>query len=108
MTITFDDFQKLEIKIGKVISAEKVPEADKLIKFVFDLGTEERQVLAGIAEAFPDPSVLVGKEMPVLVNIEPRKIRGYESQGMVMVAIVDEQPVLLQPEREVPSGSIIR
>ncbi|MCK5044721.1 methionine--tRNA ligase [Candidatus Parcubacteria bacterium] len=108
MTIIFDDFKKLEIKIGKVISAEKVPDADKLIKFVFDLGMEERQILAGIAEAFPDPSVLVGKEMPILVNIEPRKIRGYESQGMVMVAIADDKPILLQPETEVPPGSVIR
>ncbi len=108
MTITFDDFKKLEIKIGKVVSAEKVPEADKLIKFVFDFGTEERQILAGIAEAFEDPSVLIGREMPVLVNIEPRKIRGYESQGMIMVAIVNDQPVLLSPETEVPPGSIIR
>lgn len=108
MAITFDDFKKLEIKIGKVISAEKVLGADKLIKFVFDLGTEERQVLAGLAEVFADPSELIGKEMPILVNIEPRKIRGYESQGMVMVAIVDDKPILLRPEKEVPPGSIIR
>ena len=73
MTITFDDFKKLEIKIGKVESAEKVPDADKLIKFVFDLGTEKRQIMAGMADFFDNPSELVGKEMPLLINIEPKK-----------------------------------
>lgn len=108
MTITFDDFKKLEIKIGKVKSAEKVPDANKLIKFVFDLGTEERQIMAGMADFFDDPSELVGKEMPILINIEPRKFRGYDSHGMIIAADVDGKPILLHPEKEIPPGSIVR
>jgi len=105
--ITFNDFQKLEIRIGKVISAEKIPEADKLIKFVFDLGDEQRQIVAGIAEFF-EPEELIGKEMPILTNIEPRMLKGHESQGMILAADVEGQPILLSPEKEVPAGSIVR
>lgn len=108
MTITLDDFQKLEIKIGKVISAEKVKDADKLLKLVFDLGKEKRQIIAGMAGFFSDPSILVGKEMPILVNIEPRKFRGHESHGMIIAADVKGKPILLHPEQKVPPGSIVR
>lgn len=106
--ITFEDFQKLEIKVGRIISVEKVPNADKLLKFVFDFGTEQRQIIAGIAEYFPDVSILVGKEMPVLVNIETRKFKGYESQGMIIATDVDDKPVFLIPEKEVPPGTVVR
>lgn len=106
--ISIEEFNKIEIKIGKVISAEKIPEGDKLLKLVFDLGSEQRQIMSGIAEFFSDPSVLIGKEMPVLVNIESRKLKGYESQGMIMAADVDGHPVLLHPETEVPPGSIVK
>ena len=108
MSITFDDFKKLEIKIGKVISAVKVPDADKLIKFVFDIGTEQRQIIAGMADFFDDPSELVGKEMPILINIEPKKFRGYDSHGMIIAADVNSRPILLHPEKEIPPGSIVR
>lgn len=103
--ITIDDFRKLDIRIGKVISAEKVPDANKLIKFVFDLGNEKRQIMAGMAEFFGDLGTLVGKEMPILINIEPRKFRGCESHGMILAADVDGVPVFLRPEKEVPPGS---
>lgn len=106
--ITFEDFQKLEIKIGKVISAEKVAEADKLLKIVFDVGSEERQIMAGMAEFYPDPSVLIGKEMPILMNIEPRNFRGHTSHGMIIAADVDGEPILLHPEKEIAPGSIVR
>ncbi|MDE2399928.1 MAG: hypothetical protein KGL67_02895 [Patescibacteria group bacterium] len=105
--ITIDDFKKLEIKMGKVISAEMVPEADKLLKLVFDFGSEQRQIMSGIAEFFPDPSVLVGKQMPVLMNLEPRKLRGYESQGMLLAVDAGDRAILLHPEIEVPLGSVI-
>ena len=108
MTITLDDFKKLEIRIGKVISAERVPDSDKLVKFVFDMGTEERQILAGIAEFFPDFSVLIGREMPVLVNLEPRVMRGHTSYGMILAADGKDSPVLLYPAQEVPPGSVVR
>lgn len=106
--VTFEDFKKLDIRIGKVVSVEKVPEADKLLKFVFDIGGEQRQILAGVAGFFPDLSVLVGKEIPILVNIEPRVFKGYKSEGMIIAADVDGQPILLHPEKDVPTGSIVR
>ena len=106
--ITFDDFKKLDIKIGKVVSAEKVPDADKLIKLIFDMGDEKRQIIAGIAEFYPDLETLVGKEMPILVNLEPRILRGQESQGMLLAADADGQPVLLHPDKDIPPGSIVR
>ncbi|MDO8659623.1 MAG: methionine--tRNA ligase [Candidatus Parcubacteria bacterium] len=106
--INIEDFNKVEIKIGKVTSAEKIPEGDKLLKLVFDFGGETRQIMSGISESFPDPSVLVGKEMPVLTNLEPRTLRGYESQGMLMAVNVDGKAVLLHPATEVPPGSDIR
>ena len=106
--ITIDDFKKLEIKIGKVISAERIPNADKLIKLILDMGGEQRQVVAGIAEVIDDPARLIGCEMPVLVNLEPRRLRGYDSHGMILAANDGGRPVLLHPEKEVPPGSIVR
>lgn len=106
--ITIDDFKKLDIRIGKVISVSKVPEADKLLKFSFDIGGAERQILAGIAEFYPDPSILIGKEMPVLLNIQPRELRGEISHGMIVAADVEGTPVLLHPEKEIKPGTIIK
>ena len=106
--ITIEDFKKLEIRIGKVKSVEKVEGADKLLKFIFDLGTEERQILSGIALFYTDLEALVGKEFPILVNLEPRIIRGLESMGMVLCADMDGEAVLLEPEKEVPPGSIVK
>lgn len=106
--ITFEDFKKLDVRIGTVKSAEKVEGADKLLRLVFDFTTEERQIMAGIAELYPDPSVLIGKQMPVLVNLEPRMLRGFESQGMILAADDNGTPVLLHPEVKIPPGSIVR
>ena len=105
--ITFDDFKKMDIRIGRIVGARKVPETDKLMQLEIDLGTEKRQVVAGIAEYY-DPDSLVGLSIPVLLNLEPRKIRGIESQGMILAADDNGRPVLLSPEQEVPPGSIIR
>jgi len=106
--ITFNDFKKLEIRVGKVVSVEKIPGTDKLLKFVFDLGNEQRQIIAGMAEFFPDLSSLIGKEMPILVNIEPREFKGYKSEGMILAADVDGKPILLHPEKEISPGTIIK
>jgi len=106
--ISFEDFQKLDIRIGKVLSVEKIPDADKLLKFIFDIGGEQRQILAGIAEFYPDPSILVGKEIPLLLNIEPRTFRGQISDGMIIAADLDGKPVMLFPEKEIPPGSKIK
>ena len=106
--ITFDDFKKLDIRIGKVLSAEKVEGTDKLLRLEIDFSTEKRQVVAGIAECY-QPESLVGKEIPVLMNLEPRSIRGVVSQGMILAAVnADGKPVLMHPDSEVPPGSIIR
>ena len=105
--ITFDDFKKLDIRVGKIVAAEKVMGTDKLLKLEIDLGVEKRQLVAGIAESYL-PEQLIGREVPVLVNLEPRSIRGIESQGMVLAASVDGRPVLLHPDSDVPPGSSIR
>ena len=107
--ITIDDFKKLEIKIGKVKSVEKVENADKLLKFIFDIGNgEERQILAGIAEYYTDIDALIGMEVPLLLNLEPRMMRGLESQGMMLAADDGEKAVLLHPDKEIPAGSMVR
>lgn len=106
--ITFDDFTKLEIKIGKVTAAEKVPDADRLLKLIFSFGEEQRQIVSAIVPYFPDPSVLVGQQMPVLVNLEPRTLRGQESQGMILSIVLEDEVVMLNPARDVPDGSVVR
>src|SRR3989344_3567882 len=106
--INIEDFKKIEIRIGRVKSVEKVEGADKLLKFIFDLGGEERQILSGIAEYYTDLESLVGREMPILVNLEPRIIRGLESQGMVLCASDLDRAVLLHPESEVSPGSVVK
>ena len=104
--IKFSDFEKLEIRIGRVLSAEKVEGTDKLLKFEVDLGEEKRQIVAAMAEFF-EPKYFVGKEVPVIVNLEPRKLRGLESHGMILV-VATEKPVLLVPEEDVKPGSVVR
>lgn len=105
--ITFEDFSKLEIRIGKVLDAEKVEGTDKLIKLKIDLGTEKRQIVAGIAESYK-PEKLIGKELPILVNLEPKKFRGLESQGMILAADMNGKPILMHPDKEVPPGSLVK
>jgi methionine--tRNA ligase beta chain len=106
--INFEDFQKLDIKVGTIESVEKVPELDKILKLVIDFGEEKRQIMAGIAKFVENPVDLVGKQVPVIVNLEPRVIRGYESQGMMLVTDENDIPVFLSPEREVRNGSPVR
>jgi methionine--tRNA ligase beta chain len=103
-TITIDDFKKVEIRIGKIIAAEKLENADKLLKLQVDFGEFQRQILSGIAE-FYAPEDLIGKNLPFVVNLEPRVMRGEESQGMLMAIDTEEKPVLLEPAAEVPEGS---
>ena len=107
--ITYDDFAKLEIRIGTIEKAEKIPNANKLLKLQVSIGEEKRQVIAGIAE-FYTPEELVGKQCPFLVNLEPKKLKGEESQGM-MLAIdttgVKGDCFLLHPDKKVPDGSKI-
>ena len=105
--ISYDEFSKLDIKIGTIISAEKIEGTDKLLKLEIDLGNEKRQLVAGIAEMYL-PKDLIGKQIPILTNLEPKKLKGVESQGMILAADVGGKPVLLHPEKEVPPGSIVK
>jgi methionine--tRNA ligase beta chain len=105
--ITYDDFIKLDIRIGTVTSAEKVQGTDKLIRLEIDLGEGTRQVVAGMALTYT-PEDFIGKQVPILVNLEPRKLRGIESQGMILAADVGGKPIMLIPDREVPPGSAVR
>lgn len=107
--ITIDDFKKCEIKIGTILSAEKVPEADRLVKLMIDLNEESpRQIISGIAEFFPDVSILIGRQVPVLTNLEPRTIRGFESNGMVLYVVGDTSLTTLSPGDAVPNGTSVR
>ncbi|MFH1833338.1 MAG: methionine--tRNA ligase [Candidatus Levyibacteriota bacterium] len=106
-TVGFKDFEKLEIRIGKVLAAEKVAGADKLLKLEVDFGAEKRQVISGIAE-FYKPETLIGKESTFIMNMEQKVIKGLESQGMLMAVDVDGKCVLLSPDKEVPEGSVIK
>ncbi|MEK7552048.1 MAG: methionine--tRNA ligase subunit beta [Patescibacteria group bacterium] len=106
--ISIEDFKKLEIKIGKIISAEKVEKSTKLLKLIVDFGNETRQILSGIGESFDDPQILVGKQVPVLTNLEPRMIMGLESQGMILATSSDSKVVLLHPSEEILPGSVVR
>ena len=103
-TITFEEFKKVEIRMGKVIKAEKVENADKLLKLQVDFGEFQRQIVSGIAESFT-PEELVGKKLPFIVNLEYRKFRGEESQGMLMAIDALDKTVLLEPASEVAEGT---
>lgn len=105
MMITYDDFAKLELRIGTIKSAERVENTDRLLKIEVDLGNETRQIVAGIAQAVTDPSDLVGTQVTVVANLEPRMIRGIESEGMLLAAEKDGIPVVLQPAQPVEPGS---
>jgi methionine--tRNA ligase beta chain len=105
--ISFDDFMKLDIRIGTVTAAEKIQGTDKLIRLEIDLGGETRQVVAGMAHTYA-PQDFIGKQVPILVNLEPRKLKGIESQGMILAADVGGKPIMLIPDREVPPGSAVR
>ncbi len=82
--ITIDDFKKVEIKIGEIVSVENIEGSDKLLKLKVNFGSEERQVLSGIKAHFPDPQVLVGKRCPFVTNLAPRVMMGLESQAMLL------------------------
>jgi len=105
--IKLEDFQKLDIKIGKVLSAERIEGSDKLIKLKVDLGQEVKQIVAGIAQ-FYDPGYLLNKELVILANLESRKLMGVESQGMLLAATDETGIAIISPAREVKLGSIVK
>ncbi len=125
--ITYDDFAKVEIKAGKILSAEKIPDTDKLLKLSVDFGeikelvdeagnkssvSAPRQIVSGISMYFPEPSTLVGKTCMFVTNLEPRMIKGYESNGMLFALstlATPENPSgnfsLLEPNSTIPVGT---
>lgn len=105
--INIEDFKKIDIVVGQILSAEKVPDTDKLLKLSVNLGEEKpRQIISGISLYFPDCSVLVGKKCMFVANLEQRIIKGLESNGMILaVATDDAQFSLLEPNNEIPVGT---
>lgn len=112
--ITYDEFKKVEVRAGKILSAEKIPDTDKLLKLMVDMGEKDeagtslpRQIVSGIALYFPDPATLVGKTCMFVANLEPRTIRGFESQGMIFaVSGANGAFSLLEPGNDIPPGTL--
>lgn len=107
--ITYDEFKKVEIRIGKILSIEKVEGADKLLRLEVDLGEEEsRQIVSGIALYFDDIEVLKGKKCPFVTNLEPRTIFGLESNGMIFAASDEDNNFsLLEPNDAIAVGTLL-
>lgn len=104
--IQFDTFEKLDIRVGTVLECEKVPKADKLLRFLLDDGLEKRTILSGIAAYYPNPQELVGRQVCFIANLEPRKLRGILSEGMILSAEnSDGRLALVSPTKEVLPGS---
>jgi len=102
--IKFEDFQKLDLRVGKIVEAERVEGSEKLIKLKVDIGGEERQLVAGIGKVY-SPEDLIEKEIIVVANLEPKVLFGIESQGMLLAAEDGENIALLIPDKEVKPGS---
>ena len=107
--ISIDDFMKIELRVGQVKAAEKVKGADKLLRLEVDIGTEVRQLVAGIALAYK-PEDLIGRKVVIVANLQPRKLRGLESNGMIVAASVGEdgKPVLAGFLEDVPIGAKLK
>ena len=106
--ISVDDFAKVELRVGQIKAAERVKGADKLLRLEVDLGTEMRQVVAGIAEAYA-PEPLIGRKVVIVTNLAPRKLRGLESNGMIVAASPEGgKPVLCGFLEDVPVGTRLK
>lgn len=105
--LTIDEFMKVDLRVARVVSCERVEGAEKLLKLRVDLGTEERQIVAGIAKAYA-PEALVGKRIVVVANLKPARLRGVESQGMLLAADLGGRPIVATFEEDVPPGTRVR
>lgn len=113
--VSYDDFAKLEIKIGTILSVDVVEGADKLLKLSVDVGEKDeegnnkpRQIVSGIRTFFEDPQILVGRQCPFITNLEPRVIRGFESQGMILAASTEDNFALLHPHQGLVAGAKVK
>lgn len=116
--ITYDDFKKIDLRVAKILEAVRVEGSDKLVKLQIDVGnfssetssgkqSNKRQIIAGIGTVYA-PETLVSKQIVIVANLEPRKLMGHESQGMLLAADDEIGPVLIVPESEVDSGAGIK
>lgn len=106
-TISMDDFAKLDLRAGKVINVQRVPGKEKLLALQVDIGTEVRTVIAGIAQEFT-PEELLGKQVVLVANLEPKRISGIVSQGMILAAGEETALAIVTLDREVPLGTRVR
>jgi methionyl-tRNA synthetase len=105
---TFDDFQKMDIRVGTILAAERVPKTDKLLKLTIDTGIDQRTVVSGIA-AYYEPEKIIGQQVSILLNLEPRKIKGIESQGMILMAENSKgELAFVAPVRGMENGGVIK
>ncbi|MBI4050656.1 MAG: methionine--tRNA ligase subunit beta [Candidatus Doudnabacteria bacterium] len=105
--ISFEEFQRLDLRVGKIIEASRIEGSEKLVKLEVDLGQEQRQLVAGIGQDYA-PEELIGRVIVVVANLESRNLMGIESQGMLLAVDSESGPVLLMPDKPVPAGSKIR
>ena len=105
--ITYYDFEKLDLRVAKVVSCEKVPKSKKLLKFVLDIGIEERTVLSGISQYY-EPEAMVGKKVIYLSNLAPKKMMGIESYGMILSASDWEEHLEVTNIESLPAGSVVK
>ncbi len=104
--ISIDDFSKITVAVGTVLSAERIPDTDKLLRLMVDLGeAEPRQIVSGIAAYVPEPETLVGRQLSFVTNLAPRKLRGLESNGMLFAAGEGDSFAFMVPDRPVPPGT---
>ncbi len=105
--ITYDEFKNVQLKIATIKSAESLEKSKNLIKLQIDLGTEERQILAGIKQYY-EPEKLVGKQIVVVTNLQPATLMGEKSDGMLLAADIDGEPILLNLDKKVPPGTEVK
>jgi len=104
--ISYDDFCKLDLRVATILEVAEHPNADKLLVLQLDMGGERRQLVAGIKASYA-PEALLGRQIVVVANLEPRKLRGIESKGMLLAADGDDGPIVLTTEKDVPPGATV-
>lgn len=105
--ISIEDFAKVQLRVGQIVEAEKVKGSKKLVKLRVDIGSETRQVVAGIGEAY-EPDTLINKKIVLVANLKPAKLMGIESNGMVVAATSNGKPVLATFMEDVPNGAMLK
>lgn len=105
--ISFDEFKRMDLRVGQILEAEKVEGTQKLVKLEVDIGMERRLMVAGVAEVYA-PETLVGKRIIVVANLKPATIRGIESQGMLLAADLEGRPIIPFFGEDVPAGTKVR